>query len=118
MNGELDLELYTIAIIRLNTAFQKLDDGNVTDEIAEMFKSSAEDLQTFYEDVIDDINAEEVNFGEYYPFFKNGKVSFPQYIEVLENTEYDELSGSLETLINVFTNLNKIASEFSDEMIK
>lgn len=118
MDGELDLELYTIAIIRLNTAFQKLDDNGIDSEIIEMFEKSAGDLKTLYADIIDDLNQEEVNFAEYYPFFRNGKETFPLYLEILKSIEYEGLSGSLEIMINVFENLNKIAVNFQMEMIK
>lgn len=109
MNGEIDLELYTISLIRLNTAFQKLDDAC---EALELLNESADDLEIFYKDAVNDLNQEEVNFGEYYPFFENGKQTFPQYINALEEIENDELDEVVEKLINIFNNLNRIAEAF------
>lgn len=111
MNGEIDLELYTVSLIRLNNAFQKLDDDD--DSAISMFADSADDLKDFFTDCVSDLNLEEVNYGDYELFFKNTKNSFPQYInilkETLENNDNDEVKHSLESLINTFTNLNKIA---------
>lgn len=110
MNGEIDLELYTISLIRLNTAFQKLDGD--TSQALSLMNESAEDLENFYEDVINDLNQEEVNFTEYYPFFENGKQTFPQYISILGEIENVELNETVLKLINIFSNLNKIAEAF------
>lgn len=117
MNGELDLELYTISIIRLNTAFQKLEDNE--NEAIAMFQESADDLQSLYEDILQDLDQDEVNFGEYYPFFENGKQSFPEYIKILGSIENEDLTESINKLINIFNNLNKIADAFpAQEVIK
>ncbi|WP_407413876.1 hypothetical protein [Methanobrevibacter sp.] len=113
MNGELDLELYTISLVRLNTAFQKLNEP----EAIELFNQSADDLQTLYEDVLNDLNQDEVNFGEYYPFFENGKRTFPQYIEVLGSIENDNLTEPINKLITIFNNLNKIAGAFPAQQV-
>ena len=118
MNGELDLELYTISIIRLNTAFGKLEDSE--EESIELFCESASDLESLYEDIVNDLNQDEVNFGEYYPFFENGKQTFPDYIDALGSIENEKLAEPINRLINIFNNLNKIADAFpaQNEMIK
>ena len=113
MNGELDLELYTISIIRLNTAFQKLDEPDTIS----LFNQSADDLQNLYEDILNDLNQDEVNFGEYYPFFENGKQTFPQYIEVLGSIENQNLEEPVNRLMNIFNNLNKIAEAFPSQPV-
>lgn len=119
MNGELDLELYTISIIRLNTAFGKLETEEVNDEIKDMFCQSSQDLTELYRDIVDDLNQNEIQMNEYYLFFENGKQIFPQYIESLKTLEYDELKECRDSLINVFTNLNKISKAFpTSEAIK
>ena len=111
MNGEIDLELYTISLIRLNTAFEKLDSSD-TDEVKEMIEESLNDLQTLYEDIVKDLNQDDVNLNEYYLFFQNGKQVFPKYIEMLGNIENESLSDAINKLKNVFENLNKIADAF------
>ena len=112
MYGEIDLESYTISIIRLNTAFQKLEDNADVLEIRSLFEESYEDLQKLYLDIVDDLNQDEVNLNEYYLFFANGKQAFPQYIEALKSINNDELESSVNSLLNVFENLNKIAKDF------
>ena len=112
MYGEIDLESYTISIIRLNTAFQKLEDNADVLEIRSLLEESYEDLQRLYLDIVDDLNQEEVNLNEYYLFFANGKQAFPQYIEALKSIDNEELESSVNSLLNVFENLNKIAMEF------
>lgn len=117
MYGEIDLESYTLAIVRLNTAFQKLEDKNSINEVNEMFEESFGDLNELYQDIVEDLNRDEVNLNEYYMFFQNGKQTFPQYIEALGSIEAPELQESIASLMNVFTNLNKIADGFSKEAL-
>ena len=54
MNGEIDLELYTISIIRLNNALEKLETSQNNDDIKEMFKESCRDFEELYKDIISD----------------------------------------------------------------
>ena len=60
MNGEIDLELYTISIIRLNTAFMKLEDND--DNTFALFNQSANDLEESYQDIVDELNQDEINY--------------------------------------------------------
>ena len=94
MDGEIDLESYTISIIRINTALSKLESNENINEIKELFCESFEDLDKLYRDIVSDLNQEEVNINEYYLFFQNGKQVFPQYIEVLGNIDNDELDDT------------------------
>ncbi|MBQ6100032.1 MAG: hypothetical protein IJL02_09280 [Methanobrevibacter sp.] len=112
MNGELDLELYTISIIGLNNALETLDKTS--------FEEISNNLEEFYQDVINDLNQEEIQMNDYYMFFENGRTIFPQYIETLKKIDNDELKESLTSLINTFENLNKIVSAFpaQQEMIQ
>lgn len=119
MDGEIDLELYTLSIIRLNSALSKLGSCNDILEIQCLFEESFNDLQKFYENIVNDLNRDEVNPNEYYMFFQNGQKAFPQFIEVLGNIENETLDEILSKLINVFSNLNKISDTFpTGEMIK
>lgn len=113
MYGEIDLESYTISIIRLNTAFQKLENSDSIQEIKALLEESLDDLEKLYREIVDDLNNDEVNINEYYMFFQNGKQTFPQYIEALESIENTDLNEVVNSLLNVFTNLNKIADGFS-----
>ena len=115
MNGEIDLELYTISMIRLNNALEKLETSQDNDGIKEMFKESCGDFENLYEDIISDLNEDEIQFNDYYLFFENGKQVFPQYIDALKNIENKEFKEYIDSLINVFTNLNKIAKAFPSQ---
>lgn len=97
------MELYTIAITRLNTGFQnigeiiqknadELQNNNpeaikiLTEEIentAPSFKNSAKDFNRMYLDIVDSLNQKEVNYNEYELFFKYINQIFPQYRESL-----------------------------------
>ena len=112
MYGEIDLESYTLSIIRLNTALQKLEDNGNISEIKNLLEESHAELEKLYEDIVDDLNQDEINLNEYYLFFQNGKQTFPQYIEILGNIENSEINDVVMKLINVFRNLNKIADAF------
>ncbi|MBE6495659.1 MAG: hypothetical protein E7Z78_04365 [Methanobrevibacter thaueri] len=112
MYGEIDLESYTLSIIRLNTALQKLEDNGEINEIRNLLEESHAELEKLYKDIVDDLNQDEINVNEYYLFFQNGKQTFPQYIEILGNIENSEINDVVMKLINVFRNLNKIADAF------
>lgn len=119
MYGEIDLESYTISIIRINSALSKLESGDDISEVKDLFNDSFNDLNKLYKDIVDDLNQEEVNLNEYHLFFQNGKQTFPQYIEVLGNIDNPELEECLYDLVNVFNNLNKIADGFNqNELIE
>ncbi len=120
MNGEIDLELYTISIIRLNNTLEKLETSQNNDDIKEMFKESCRDFEELYKDIISDLNGEEIQFNDYYLFFENGKQVFPQYIDALKKIENEEIKEYIDSLINVFTNLNKISKSFpsQQDMVK
>ena len=119
MYGEIDLESYTISIIRINSALSKLESGDDISEVKDLFNDSFNDLNKLYKDIVDDLNQEEVNLNEYHLFFQNGKQTFPQYIEVLGNIDNPELEECLCDLVNVFNNLNKIADGFNqNELIE
>ena len=107
MYGEIDLESYTISIIRLNTAFQKLENSDSIQEIKALLEESLDDLEKLYKDTVDDLNNDEVNINEYYMFFQNGRQTFPQYIEALGSIENSELQEVVTSLLNVFTNLQQ-----------
>lgn len=113
MYGEIDLESYTISIIRLNTAFGKLENSDSIKEVKSLLEESLDDLEKLYMEIVDDLNNDEVNINEYYLFFQNGRQVFPQYIEVLGSIENVEIQEVVNSLLNVFTNLNKIADGFS-----
>ena len=112
MYGEIDLESYTLSLIRINSALSKLENSDDIGEVKELFEESCRDLNRLYRDIVSDLNQNEVNLNEYHLFFANGKQTFPQYIEVLGSIENDELGEVVNSLVNVFENLNKIAEGF------
>jgi hypothetical protein len=117
MDGVIDLELYTISIIWLNKALEKLENNESIDEIETMFDESFNDLNRLYHDIVNDLNKDEVNLNEYYLFFRNGRKTFPHYIELLKSIEQEELGEVVDALIILFTNFNKIAEAFTQEEV-
>lgn len=115
MYGEIDLELYTISMIRLNTAFQKLDDGKVDENIISMISDSSTDFEVLLNDIINDLNQEEINCNEYDPFFENIKKLYPEYIKKISRyLEIDDknLFDKLNSLIEAFNKILKTADEY------
>ena len=107
MNGELDLELYTISIIALNNALENPK--------RDSFEEITANFQELYDDIINDLNLEEIQFNDYYLFFENGKNVFPQYIETLKEIKNEEIADCLDSLLGIFENLNKIAGAFPSQ---
>ena len=119
MHGEIDLELYTISIIRLNNALAKLQDSKSIDEVKIAFEESEKDLKKLYEEITDDLNQDEINLNEYYPFFEYVKLNFPKYIEILKSLENKELNENIISLIGVFSKFYRLSENFlTNEMIK
>ncbi|MBQ6511911.1 hypothetical protein [Methanobrevibacter sp.] len=112
MNGELDLELYTISIIGLNNSLENPENDSL--------KEIVDNFQELYEDIINDLNQDDIQFNDYYLFFENGKNVFPQYIETLNEIKTEEIKENVDSLINIFENLNKIAIAFpsQEDLIK
>lgn len=73
-------------------------------------KKSSDDFKELYKDILNDLEKDEILIADYYSFFENGKTVFPMYIKAL--TELDVNDESVDSLINIFTNLNKIAQAF------
>lgn len=112
MDGEIDLELFTIAIIQLNNAFQKLNNNDT--DIKESLDSSYENLKELSDSLESIINYEEINATEVEPFFTYSLNIFPEYKAQLANLENldDNLNESVINLIEVFDKLYKIADEY------
>ena len=112
MDGEIDLELFTIAIIQLNNAFQKLNDN--CSDVKESLDSSYENLKELSDSLESIINEEEINATEVEPFFTYSVKMFPEYKTQLANLENldDDLNESVINLIEVFDKLHKIADEY------
>lgn len=109
MNGEFDLELYTIAMTRLNNGFAKV--GNLIQDNAAVlnkendiddreekldkmavtvkrtlpdFKTALKEFKDLYADIQSDLNAKEIRLDDYEPFFKHVQETFPQSSKDLE----------------------------------
>ncbi len=74
MNGEPDLELYTISLIRLNTAFEKLESDE--EEALEMIRKSSRDMDELYRDILNDLDQDEILMEITTPFLKMEKQHF------------------------------------------
>lgn len=108
MNGEFDLELYTIAMTRLNNGFAKVGDliqdkasilnienqcENRKEEFDKMavtikrtlpdFKTAKNEFENLYLDIKNDLNQSEIRLDDYEPFFQHAGEVFPQSIKDL-----------------------------------
>ena len=61
MDGEINLELYTLCMIQINNIFQKIADNNPTDEIIADINNCRNDLKQLHEEIVDDLSKEEIN---------------------------------------------------------
>jgi hypothetical protein len=119
MYCEIDLESYTFAIVKLNTAFNKLENNGCCDEVKTLIKESVDEFETLHENILKDLNHNQTNFDEYLRFFEYGLLTFPRYVEDLKTIENEELKDHMNRLIRVFDNLNKLAIAFcKTEVIK
>jgi len=112
MNGEIDLELFTLAIIQLNNAFQKLSENDT--DVKESLDSSYEYLNELSQSLEDMLKEDEINATEVELFSKYALNIFPEYKTQLANLENldDDLNESVINLIEVFDKLYKIADDY------
>lgn len=112
MYSEVDLELFAISIIRLNSAFEKLDNNEPIEEVKILIDESIDDFQKLYDTIDYDLKNNEISYNEYYLFLQYSSHILPRYIKDIENIENDELEDNLNNLIAVFDKLNKLAISF------
>lgn len=112
MYSEVDLELFAISIIRLNSAFEKLDNNEPIEEVKILIDESIEDFQKLYDDLDYDLKNNEISYNEYYLFLQYSSHILPRYIEDIEKIENDELEDNLNNLIEIFDKLNRLAISF------
>ena len=116
----IDLNLYTIAITRLNNGFQNIGQiiqknakelKNNNPEAIEIlikeienttpsFKNSSKDFEKIYLDIVDSLNQKKVNNNEYEAFLNYISQIFPQYQE--------SLIKSIDNLKNIGINNSKL----------
>ena len=120
MDGEIDLETYTISIIRLNSAFEKLENDEPIDGIRKMLEDSYNDLNKLYHDIVNDLNQDrDPNLNEYYMFLRMENRYFHNTLMHWETLKIMNLMKVLIHFLNVFNNLNKIAEAFpKNEMME
>ena len=116
MDGEIDLELYTVSIIRLNNIFQKVENKENIAEINNNLLKCINDFYKLYKDIVDDFKEGKINCNEYDPFFENGLNTFPTYMkkieELFEKTDNDEFKDNLTVLLTIFSKLIKVGNEY------
>lgn len=121
MDGEIDLELYTISIIRLNSIFQKIEDKKIVTDIISDINDCFNDLNQIYEDILNELSKEEININEYDPFFENGMVMFPEYTKSIDETigkiDDENLKVALNSLSDLFVKLIKVGNEYFEKEV-
>ena len=115
MDGEIDLELFTLAVLKLNSSLQKIE-NNDTAGVNDLIKDSNNDFKTLYDDVKNDISQKEINYNEYDVFFENIKLKFPGYLdtigEYIETVKDEDINKSLSELLNIFNEYIKTSEEY------
>ena len=128
MNSELNLELYTIAMTRLNNGFAKIGDiiQDNTDLINSStdaedfnklaikikrtlpdFRKSSSEFEEFYNDIVNDLSQDEINVNEYQPFFEHVDEVFPAY----ESQLNDGIAGLKESIGGVNPKIDNFLTE-------
>lgn len=119
MDGEIDLELYTISMIRLNSIFQKIENNDIVTNIIPDIEDCFNDLNRLYESILNDLSQDEININEYDPFFENGMVMFPEYIrnidETIEKTDDENIKLVLISLSDIFVKLTKKGNDYFEK---
>lgn len=110
---EIDLELYTISIIQLNSTFEKLETDEYDLDANSLLKESIDNFREIYQSTLIDLSLTEINYGEYDSFFINVKSSFPRYIanikEYIIILENEELKSNLNELLEILEDFIKIS---------
>lgn len=139
MKGEFDLELYTIAMTRLNNGFGKI--GNmIQDNAAALnkenendkkdktfskmtatvkrtlpdFTTALKEFKELYADIQSDLNQKEIRLDDYEPFFKHTVETFPKSSKDLKegiNGIKEATSNSSEELKNIIAELGEIINQ-------
>ena len=90
MEDMIDLESYTLSIVKINSSFSKLEQDEYDAEAIELLKESVEDLNRLYQQTLIDLSLREVNYGEYDYFLMNAHYSFQRYIDNILDYECSE----------------------------
>lgn len=110
---EIDLEMYTISIIQLNAAFEKLQKDEFGNDANQLLMESIDNFKRIYQSTLIDLSLKEINYSEYDYFFMNVKSSFPRYITDIGNymalLKNEDLKLSLNELLEVLDKFIKIA---------
>ena len=116
MDGEIDLELYTVAMIHLNDLFKKVENNEDTTEINNDLTKCINEFYKLYKDIVNDFKEGKVNCNEYDPFFENALNTFPSYMkkieEQFEKSDDDEFKDNLTVLLTIFSKLIKVGNEY------
>lgn len=119
MDGEIDLELYTISIIRLNSIFQKIENKKIVIDIISDINDCLNDLNQTYEDILNDLSKKEININEYDSFFENGMMMFPEYAKSIDETigkiDDKNLKVALNSLSDLFVKLIKMGNKYFEK---
>lgn len=135
MNSELNLELYTIAMTRLNNGFakvgdiiqdnaEKLNEEPTTEDLNKIaikikrtlpdFRKASSEFEEFYNDILDDLSQKEVNLNEYQPFFEHVDEVFPAYEAQLT----DGINGLKESIGGINVKIDEQLAELEEILQK
>jgi len=84
MEGEIDLETYTLSIIRLNSAFEKLENNEPISDIKEMFHESYSDLVNWIMKLLKTLIRKKSTLMNTICFFQTESRYFPNILKFLK----------------------------------
>lgn len=110
---EIDLELYTISIIQMNSALEKLAEDEFDAEYNGLLRQSIDNFAEIYRSSLIDLSLTEIDYGEYDHFFIYIKSTFPGYASKINEyrlpVKNEELKSNLENLVKIMEDFLKIA---------
>ena len=104
MDYEIDLELYTLTIVTMNSAFAKLEQDEFDDDAIRLLNESLENFNELYQSCLIDLSLAEINYGEYDYFLQNVFMAFPKYVESIESYNQTVINNQLKVLLNELIN--------------
>ena len=114
MDCEIDLELYTLTIVNMNSAFAKLEIDEFNAEGIRLLNESIGNFKELYQNTLIGLSLREINYGEYDYFLFGVFTSFPRHVENIEsynqtviNTELKLLLSELMQLLDKFIKISK-----------
>ena len=118
MDFEVDLELYTITIVSMNSSFAKLEKDEFNAEGIILLNESIGNFKELYQNTLIGISLREINYGEYDNFLFTVVTSFPRHVENIENYNQTVINNELKLLLSELMQLLEKFIKISEDYFK